>query len=58
MIFGTKNRVIVPAVVQNAKKNKAHWIYFVIDTGAPITYLPTHVNTFIYGNGMLLLTWL
>ena len=58
MIFGTKKRVIFPAVVKNAKKDKAHWIYFVIDTCAPITYLSTQVNTFIYGNGMLLLTWL
>ena len=56
MVFGKKHRMIFPAVVKNIKKNKAHWIYFIIDSGAPMTYLSSQVNTFIYGNGMLLLT--
>lgn len=55
MFFGPSYRVIFPAVVNNMV-NKAYWIYFIIDTGAPFTYLSTQVNTFIYGNSMLLLT--
>lgn len=33
-------------------KEKALWVYFVIDTGSPLTYLSTQVNTLIYGNSM------
>lgn len=52
MLYGTMHRVIFPAVVNHAEKGKAHWVYFVIDTGSPLTYLSTQVNTFVYENSM------
>ena len=52
IVFGPMHRMIFPAVVHNADKDKAHWVYFIIATGSPITYLSTQVNTPIYGNSM------
>lgn len=52
MVFGPAHRIIFPAVVHNADKDKAHWVYFIVATGSPITYLSTQVNTPIYGNSM------
>lgn len=52
IVFGPMHRVIFPAVVHNADKDKAHWVYFIIDTGSPLTYLSSQVNTLIYGNSM------
>lgn len=43
MLFGPKLRVIFPAVVRN--QGSAYWIYFIVDTGSPLTYISTQVNT-------------
>lgn len=36
--YGRKLRAIFPAVVAS-KKGKAHWVFFIVDTGSPLTYL-------------------
>lgn len=43
MVFGPQLRVIFPAVVST--EDSAYWIYFIVDTGSPLTYLSTQVNT-------------
>lgn len=43
LVFGTHLRVIFPAVVST--EDSAYWIYFIVDTGSPLTYLSTQVNT-------------
>lgn len=43
MVFGPQLRVIFPAVVST--EDSAFWIYFIVDTGSPLTYLSTQVNT-------------
>ena len=52
MVFGRMHRMIFPAVVNNDDKDKAHWVYFIIDTGSPLTYFSAQVNTLIYGNSV------
>ena len=54
-VFGSMHRMIFPAAVHNADIDKAHWIYFLIDTGSPLTYLSSQVNTLIYGNSMYII---
>ncbi|KAI5795270.1 hypothetical protein EDC01DRAFT_630006 [Geopyxis carbonaria] len=41
-IFGRKFRTIFPAVV--SKGTQAHWVFFVIDGGSPLTYLSVHTS--------------
>lgn len=52
IVFGHTHRVIFPAVVHNTDEDKAHWVYFLIDTGSLLMYLSSQVNTLIYGNSM------
>ncbi|KAF2182315.1 hypothetical protein K469DRAFT_752136 [Zopfia rhizophila CBS 207.26] len=35
--YGRKFRIIFPCVV--SFEDKAHWVFFIVDTGAPLTYL-------------------
>ncbi len=42
VIYGKKLRTIFPCVVRN--KDKAHWVFFVLDTCAPLTYLSAQVS--------------
>jgi hypothetical protein len=41
-IYGRKFRTIFPCVVSRAEK--AHWVFFVVDSGAPLTYLSAQVG--------------
>ena len=52
MLFGPMLRAIFPAIVSNDYKDKAYWIYFIIDTGSLLTFLSTQVNTFTFENSM------
>ena len=42
LIYGDKYRVIFPCVV--GYKSKAYWIFFLLDLGAPVTYLSSQVR--------------
>jgi hypothetical protein len=42
VVYGKKLRTIFPCVVRN--KDKAHWVFFVLVTGAPLTYLSAQVS--------------
>jgi hypothetical protein len=46
IIYGTKLRTIFPCIVSD--KDKAHWVFFVVSTGAPLTYLSSQVSAPIY----------
>jgi len=46
IIYGTKFRMVFPCVV--SFEDNARWVFFIVHTGAPLTYLSTHVNTSIY----------
>ena len=41
-IYGAKYRTIFRCTV--GMKDKAHWVFFVVDTGAPLTYLSKQVR--------------
>jgi hypothetical protein len=41
-IFGRKFRTIFPAVVGN--DTRAHWVFFIVGTGSPLTYLSAQVS--------------
>jgi hypothetical protein len=41
-LYGEGHRAMVPCVVSNG--NKAYWVHFLVDTGAPITFLSEKVN--------------
>lgn len=42
IIYGRTLRTIFPAVV--SYENRAHWVFFIVDTGSPLTYLSTQVG--------------
>ena len=44
---GTKFRTVFPCVV--SFEDNARWVFFIVDTGAPLTYLSTHVSASTYG---------
>ena len=44
---GTKFRTVFPCVV--SFEDNARWVFFIVDTGAPLTYLSTHVSASAYG---------
>jgi hypothetical protein len=50
-IYGKTLRIIFPCVV--GFRDKAHWVFFVVDSGAPLTYLSAQVNVPIYGKECL-----
>ena len=41
-IYGKKLRTIFPCVA--GREGRAHWVFFVVDTGAPLTYLSKQVS--------------
>jgi hypothetical protein len=43
IIYGRNLRTIFPAVVA-CEMGKAHWVFFIVDTGSPLTYLSAQVN--------------
>ena len=52
--YGRKRRPIFPCVV--GIEGKAHWVFFVVDTSAPLTYLSVQVSIRTYGSSALPLT--
>ena len=46
IIYGTKFRMVFPLVV--SFKDNARWVFFIVHTGAPLTYLSTHVSASTY----------
>jgi hypothetical protein len=46
IIFGSCNRTIFPCVVSH--KYKAHWVFFLLDSGSPTTYLSEAVSALTY----------
>jgi hypothetical protein len=50
-LYGEWRRAIVPCVVSNG--NKAYWVHFVVDTGAPITFLSEKVHAPTYAESIL-----
>ena len=42
-LYGQKLRTVFPTVVANT--SCAHWVFFVVASGAPITHLPAQVCT-------------
>ena len=42
IIYGRTLRTIFPAIV--SYENRACWVFFIVDTGAPLTYLSAQVG--------------
>jgi hypothetical protein len=38
-LFGDNYRPIFPCIVSNEDSDKAHWVFFIVDTGSPKTYV-------------------
>lgn len=45
LIYGNKFRNIFPCVV--SYKGNARWIFFIVDIGAPVTYLSSQVSSLL-----------
>ena len=43
---GAKFRMVFPCVV--SFKDNARWVFFIVDTSAPLTYLSAHVSASTY----------
>ena len=43
-IDGGKPRTMFPAVVSHNASGKAHWVFLLVDTASPLTYLSAQVN--------------
>ena len=43
-IFGSKMRTIFPTVVKKLESNEARWVFFIVDSGSPTTYLSAEVS--------------
>jgi hypothetical protein len=43
-LYGRKYRMILPCVVKI--EDKAHWVFFIVDSGAPLTYISTQVSMY------------
>ena len=50
-LYGEGRRAMVPCVVSNG--NKAYWVHFLVDTGAPVTFLSEKVNAPTYAESIL-----
>jgi hypothetical protein len=53
-IFGRNVRTIFPCVVSH--RGKAHWVFFIVHSGAPLTYLSVQVSAPTYKKNSWLLT--
>ena len=49
-----KHRIIFPCVV--GFEDKAHWVFFVVDTDAPLTYLSAQVSGYTHRARISLVT--
>jgi len=47
IIYGMKQRTIFPCIVSFL--DKAHWVFFIVDSGSPLTYLSVQVSVPTYG---------
>jgi hypothetical protein len=45
-VYGEKFRMILPCVLNI--EGKARWIFFMVDSGAPLTYISTHVSAHLH----------
>jgi hypothetical protein len=45
-VYGPKFRTIFPCVVSH--DDKAHWVFFIVDTSAPLTYLSVQISACTY----------
>jgi len=45
-VYGRKYRMILPCVLK--MRDKAHWVFFIVDSGAPLTYISTQVSGHAY----------
>jgi len=45
-IYGRKYRMILPCVLKI--EDKAHWVFFMVNSGAPLTYISTQVSVHTY----------
>jgi len=45
-LYGSKYRPIFPCVVR--LRDRAHWVFFLVDSGAPVTYLSSQVSVTTY----------
>ena len=50
-LYGEGYRAMVPCVVSS--RNKAYWVHFFVDTGAPATFLSEKVNAPTYAESIL-----
>ena len=41
-VYGRMYRMILPCVLKI--EDKAHWVFFIVDSGAPLTYVSTQVS--------------
>jgi len=46
-LYGPSYRTIFPTVV--AREGRAHWVFFIVNSGAPMTYLSAQASTRICG---------
>ena len=46
IVYGPKFRSILPCIV--SRHGKSHWVFFIVDTGAPLTYLSAEVSASAY----------
>lgn len=44
-LYGYKHRPILPCVVHTHNGDEAHWVFFILDTAAPATYLSPQVSS-------------
>jgi len=45
-MYGDSFRMILPCVLKVG--DKAHWVFFIVDSGAPLTYISPEVSVYIY----------
>jgi hypothetical protein len=45
-LYGSKFRPIFPCVL--SFRDKAHWVFFLVDSGAPVTYLSSQASVATY----------
>lgn len=54
-LYGYRRQPVLPCVVRNG--NQACWVIFIVDTGAPATYLSPHVSDPTYRKHIKPLTY-
>jgi hypothetical protein len=45
-VYGRKYRMMLPCVLK--VEDKAHWVFFLVDGGSPLTYISTQVSVHTY----------